>query len=69
MIRYMAVINDGKFDIQAKQELESSVWMMGKKPPEVSYIKLKIRIIGKEHRYAHEGRSKKRKFLIFGKEK
>ena len=68
MIRYLSIIkNDRKFDTIVKYELDSPIWCLDEKIPEVPYIKLKIKIIGKEERYAHTIRPKKRRFLIFRK--
>ena len=69
MIRYMSVIDTREFDIQVKYKLDSPVWNLAKEPLEVPYIKLKIKIIGKEKLFSQERKPKKRRFLIFGKEK
>ena len=64
MIRYMTLIRgDREFDTMVKYELESPLWYLDKKIPELPHIKLKIKIVGKEKRYAHRGR--RRRFLIF----
>ena len=69
MIRYMSIMSDGKFNTKVANGLKSPVWNLDEKILEVPYIKLEIKIVGKEERYAYEGRPKKRRFLIFGKEK
>ncbi len=72
MVRYVSIIGDSEFETLVKQRFEGPVWCLDKKPPEVPYIKLKIKIIEKEDHYARERRPrkpKKRRFLIFGKEK
>ncbi len=69
MIRYMDIIGDKRFDKLVKEELESLVWCLDEKPLDVPYIKLKIKIVGKEPRHISDRKPKKRRFLIFGKEK
>ncbi len=70
MIRYMSATDDGvDFDTNIKRELESPVWCLDKKPLDVPYIKLKIKIVGKEPRHIGDRKPKKRRFSIFGKEK
>ena len=68
MIRYMSAIDTRDFDLQIKYKLDSPVWNLAKEPLEVPYIKLKIKIVGKEKLFSQERKPKKRRFLIFGKE-
>ncbi len=68
MIRYLSIIkNNRKFDTIVNYELDSPVWCLYEKIPKTPYIKLKIKIVEKEKRYAHRGRPKRRRFLIFRK--
>ncbi len=69
MIRYMAIYGPRKFEAQVEYELAGPVLCVDDEIPETPYVKLEIKIVGKEGRYAYEGRPKKRRFLIFGKEK
>ncbi len=70
MIRYMDVIKgDREFDIQMRYELDSPVWCLDKKPINTPYIKLKIKVVGKEKRYVSSRKSKKHRFIFFGKKK
>lgn len=69
MIRYMDIIGDKRFDKLVKEELGSPVWCLAGKPLDVPYIKLKIKIVGKEPRHISDRKPKKRRFSIFGKEK
>lgn len=65
IIRYISIAGNRKFDTLIKYELESSVWILEEKPLKVPYIKLKIKVIGKEKRFI--GDRKKHRFLFFGK--
>jgi len=66
MIRYMSILKgERKFDTEMKYELESSIWCLEKEPLKVPYIKLKIKVIGKEERFIDD--RKKHRFLFFGK--
>ena len=69
MIRYRSIIGKGKFESLIKQELKSPLWYLQEETPEVPHIKLEIKIIGKEKLFSQERKPKKRRFLIFGKEK
>ncbi len=79
MIRYMAIYGSRKFEVQVEYELGGPVLCVDDEIPETPYVKLEIKIVGKEERYAAKRKStqekpaqkkpKKRRFLIFGREK
>ena len=60
MIRYLTLIDETK-----KEKLQNEVWCLNKKPPEVPYLKIKIKVIGEEKKYALE-RPKKRRWFRLG---
>jgi len=69
MIRYMGIFGDEAFDNRVKHDLKDPVWCLDEKPDsKVPYIKLKIKIIGKEKRYGHERKFKPQTLLSCAKQ-
>ncbi len=66
MIRYMSIdcSDDRNFDTVIAYEIESPVFILDKKPLKVPYIKLDIRIVGKEERFIENRKSVPRKSVI-----
>ena len=66
MIRYMSIDRSGdrEFDTAIAYEIESPVFILDKKPLNVPYIKLDIKIVGKEKRYIYDRKSAPRKTII-----
>ncbi len=56
MIRYMSIDSSGdrEFDTVIAYEIESPVFILDKKPLKVPYIKLDIKIVGKEERFVDQ---------------
>lgn len=65
MIRYMSIdkAEGREFDTQIAYEIEGPVFILDKKPLGVPYIKLDIKIVGKEERFI-EDRAAPRKSVI-----
>lgn len=69
MTRYMAICCSGNaksFERILASELNRPIWCMDKKPPDVAFAELKIKIIKKEKRYKKGSYSFERNFNIFG---
>ena len=66
MIRYMSIdrSEDRDFDTVIAYEIESDVFILDKKPLKVPYIKLDIKIVGKEERFIENRKPAPRKSVI-----
>ena len=66
MIRYMSIdrSEDRGFDTEIAYEIESPVFILDKKPLKVPYIKLDIKIVGKEERFVNDRKPTPRKSII-----
>ena len=69
MVRYMSILGSKKFDTEIRNHLEDAVWLVEETPLSVPYIKLKIKIIGRETRFGTSRKPIKRRFIFFGKKK
>ena len=56
MIRYMSIIGSSGKDVdkQIAHLIEEPIWFLDKNPLDVPYIKLDIKIVGKEERFKEQ---------------